>query len=73
LLVLDLNGVSFIDSAGLHSLFRLARARGAKRLALVVDDAAPIARVVEIVELRKAAPVATSYHEAARCLSDGMT
>ena len=49
-LILDLNGVTFIDSAALHMLFRLARRKGdAQRLGIVLERAAPVARTFEIV------------------------
>jgi anti-anti-sigma factor len=42
MLILDLNRVSFVDSAALHCLFRAARERGQSRLVLVVDPSSPI-------------------------------
>jgi anti-anti-sigma factor len=57
LLVLDLNRVVFIDSAALHVLFRTAR-RG--RIGIVLAQAAPVARTVEIVGLSEAAIVGES-------------
>jgi anti-anti-sigma factor len=67
-LVLDLNRVVFIDSAALHRLFQLARDRQPDGLALVLDPASPIARVVDIVELARVARVATTLEDASRAL-----
>lgn len=50
-LVLDLNRVSFIDSAALHVLFRVAGRLGTDRFGLVLDADATIARTLEIVGL----------------------
>jgi len=51
-LILDLNGVAFIDSAALHMLFRVARQIGdPQRFAIVLEPMAPIARTLEIVGL----------------------
>jgi anti-anti-sigma factor len=50
-LVLDLNRVSFIDSAALHVLFRIGRLRGAGDFGIVLEPTAPIARTLGIVGL----------------------
>jgi anti-anti-sigma factor len=54
-LVVDLNAVSFLDSAALHVLFKLARRCGRDRLAFVVDPGAHIATTIEIVGLAQVA------------------
>ena len=59
-LVLDLNDVSFLDSAALHVLFELARRRAPDRLAFVVDPGARVAGTLEIVGLARVAPVRPS-------------
>jgi len=59
-LVLDLNGVEFVDSAVLHVLFRLARRQGADGLVLVVAADAPIRRALTLVGLERAAALETS-------------
>jgi anti-sigma B factor antagonist len=56
-LVIDLNGVAFMDSAALHVLFKVARRRGRERLAIVADESAPVARTLAIVGLSEAADV----------------
>jgi anti-anti-sigma factor len=54
-LAVDLNGVSFLDSAALHVLFKLARRCGRDRLVFVVDPGAHIATTLEIVGLANVA------------------
>lgn len=58
-IVLDLSGTTYLDSAGLRMIFALARHAGTagKRLELVVPDASPVHRVLEIAELPAAVPV----------------
>jgi anti-anti-sigma factor len=68
-LVVDLNRVLFIDSAALHRLFGVARESGARRLALVAEPNAPVARTLEIVQFHRAAIVATSVAEACTALA----
>ena len=60
-LVLDLNGVSFVDSAALHALFRVARVN--ERFGIVLESASPIARTFGIVGLDKVARVRPSAEE----------
>ena len=65
-LLVDLSEVTFLDSAGLHVLFRLARRlaeRGAT-LAVVVPPGSPVRRVVEIAYVEGAAEVCASVDEA---------
>jgi anti-anti-sigma factor len=64
MLILDLNRVSFVDSAALHCLFRTARERGKSRLALVVDPSSPIFTTFEIVQLERAAPIVPQVEDA---------
>lgn len=51
-LVLDLSELAFLDSAGIHCLFRLARslAQRGGELRLVVPPAAPSHRILRIVD-----------------------
>jgi anti-anti-sigma factor len=68
-LVVDLNRVVFVDSAALHCFFRLARARGRSRLAIVVEPTAPIARALDIVDLDRAATIVPTMADARAALS----
>lgn len=54
-LVLDLNRVSFLDSAALHVLFKLARGRGRDRLVVLVAPDGRIASTLAIVGFGHAA------------------
>ena len=62
-LVLDLNRVLFIDSAGIHVLFRTARRRGKERFGLVFEPTSAVARTLDIAAISKVATVAASHHE----------
>lgn len=62
-LLLDLNGVSFIDSAALHVLFRIGKARGVDGFGIVLDSASVIARTLDIVGLGDLVKVRASYAE----------
>ena len=68
-LVVDLNRVVFVDSAALHCFFRLARSRGPSRFAVVLEPGSPIRRVVEIVNLGRAATIVPSLAEARAALA----
>lgn len=58
-LVLDLSGVSYLDSSGIHLLFDLGRRLAARRqaLRLVVPDGAPMRRVLELCAIDTVAPM----------------
>jgi anti-sigma B factor antagonist len=58
-LVLDLNGVEFLDSAALHVLFGLARrsAGEARGFGVVLRSEAPVARTLSMVNFGEVAPV----------------
>jgi anti-anti-sigma factor len=58
-LVIDLNKVTFLDSAALHVLFRIGRElEGAgKGYGVVVAPSAPVAKTVEMVHLEEAARI----------------
>jgi anti-anti-sigma factor len=64
LLVVDLMRVSFVDSAALHCLFRVARERGRSAFVLVVDPSSPIAGTFEIVQMGRAAPIVSAVEDA---------
>ncbi len=65
-LVIDLDGVTFIDSAGLHALFGLARLAGphGAGIAIAVADSSPTARVIGLVHLSDVVPVLPSVEDA---------
>lgn len=70
-LVIDLGGVTFLDSAGLHALFALGRAMTARggQMALAVAAGSPVSRVVEVAHLAGVMPVCGSVEEAVAALS----
>jgi anti-anti-sigma factor len=65
-LVVDLSELDFIDSSGIAMLFALARRLGSRRqeLRVVARPGRPVARVLEIVEFDRAAPVNETLDEA---------
>ena len=65
--VLDLDRVTFIDSAGLHALFTLARSPG-RGIAIAVADTSPTAKVISLVRLDDLVPVRGSVAEAVAAL-----
>ena len=71
-LVIDLDLVSFIDSAGLHALFGLGRvaATHGGGVALSVSPTSPVARAIAIVRLADAMPVCESVEDAATALEE---
>jgi anti-anti-sigma factor len=58
-LVVDFTDLEFIDSSGVAMLFGLARTLGGRRqrLRVVAPPGGPVARVLDIVEFDRAAPV----------------
>ncbi len=71
-LILDLNRVTFLDSAALHMLFRTSRRGGpAQRLGIVLEPTALVARTLAIVGMQDAAVVSPTLDEllAARSLA----
>ena len=70
-LVVDLDRVTFIDSAGLHALFGLARLASSQggAVALAVSDTSPTARVIQLVHLSEVVPVRTTVDEAVAALA----
>ena len=65
-LVVDFTKLEFIDSSGIAMLFNLARRLASRRqeLRVVAVDGKPVARVLEIVEFERAAPVHQTVEEA---------
>ncbi len=64
--VLDLSGVTFIDSAGVHALFRMLTELHVKSrsLALVAPPEAPVRRLLEILDLESLVSVHQTVEEA---------
>jgi anti-anti-sigma factor len=65
-LVVDCTDLDFIDSSGIAMLFGLARRLGSRRqeLRVVAREGKPVARVLEIVEFDRAAPIHGTLDEA---------
>jgi anti-sigma B factor antagonist len=65
-LVVDMSALEFIDSSGVAMLFGLVRRLASRRQALrvVAPQDQPVARVLEIVEFERAAPVRTDVDAA---------
>jgi anti-anti-sigma factor len=62
--VLDLNRVTFLDSAALHLLFRFARRFGGReRFGIVLVPDALVARVLTMVGLPEVATIAASLDD----------
>lgn len=61
-LIVDLNGVTFLDSAALHMLFRVARRPGAP-LGIVLEPSAVVSRTLGIVGLDDVAVVRPTVDE----------
>jgi anti-sigma B factor antagonist len=70
-LVVDCSDLDFIDSSGIAMLFGLARRLGSRRqeLRVVARDGKPVARVLEIVEFDRAAPIHATLDDALAELS----
>ena len=65
-LVIDLSATTYLDSAGINMLFALAEElRGRQqRLALVVGNGSPIARMITLTGLDQTVPVTGALAEA---------
>ena len=70
-LVLDLNGVGYLDSAGLHLLHDTSRSLAARgqSLRVVVARDAEVARLLEIVDFEQTVPVDASVADAVDALA----
>ena len=68
--VLDLDRVTFIDSAGLHALFALGRSPG-RGVAVAVAETSPTAKVIALVRLGDVLPVCASVADATAALRRG--
>jgi anti-sigma B factor antagonist len=71
-LVLDFTELEFIDSSGIAMLFGLVRHLGSRRqqLAVAVGTGEPVARVLELVEFDRAAPVHADVDSAVAEVAD---
>ena len=69
-LVLDLTNASYLDSAGIHSVFELGRRLAARRqsLRLVVPAEAPMRRVLELCAIDAVAPMDIALEASLRAL-----
>jgi anti-anti-sigma factor len=69
--VIDMSGLEFMDSSGVSMLFALARQVGSHRqqLRVVAPPGRPVARVLQIVEFDRAAPVDEDVDSAARAIA----
>jgi anti-anti-sigma factor len=69
--VLDLSGVAYMDSVGVHLLFELARAAedAGRRLTVVVPGDAPIARLLEVAQAERRMLVVPTREEAEAALA----
>ena len=69
-LVLDLSKASYLDSAGIHTLFELGRRLAARRqsLRLVVPAEAPMRRVLELCAVDAVAPMDAELEASLRAL-----
>ena len=72
-LVVDLSGTSYLDSSGVSLLFELAERlrRRQQQLRLVVPEAAPLQRVLRIVNAGGVVPIVESVDEAAAQIRAG--
>lgn len=72
-LVIDLSGTTYLDSAGINLLFALAEELRSRqqRLALVVSDGSPIARMIVLTGLDQTVPVRPALAEALGEIGDG--
>ena len=70
-LVLDVNGVGYLDSAGLHLLHDTSRTLAARgqSLRVVVSRDAELARLLELVDLEQTVPVYASVADAVDALA----
>ena len=67
--VVDLSGLSYLDSSGLHMLFKLARRRGEEgTLVRVVAAEGPVRRVFDLTGVHKAVPVDDSVESSRAAL-----
>jgi anti-anti-sigma factor len=69
-LILDLSETTYLDSAGIHTVFELGRRLAARRqaLRLVVPQDSPMRRVLELCAVDAVAPMDTELDASLRAL-----
>jgi anti-anti-sigma factor len=69
-LILDLSATTYLDSAGIHTVFELGRRLAARRqaLRLVVPPDSPMRRVLELCAVDAVAPMDTQLEASLRAL-----
>jgi anti-anti-sigma factor len=74
-LVVDMSQLEFMDSSGVSMLFGLARQVGSHRqeLRVVAPAGTPVARVLQIVEFERAAPVHADVDSAVAAIATPRT
>jgi anti-anti-sigma factor len=73
--ILDVSRVEFLDSAGVHALFRMLTTlqNQRKRLVIVAPQQGRVRRLLEILDLPSLAWVCDSLEEAVQADADGAT
>jgi len=73
--VVDMTELEFMDSSGISMLFALARQVGSHRqeLRVVAQSGRPVARVLEIVEFERAAPIHADVESAVAAIATPRT
>ncbi len=68
--VVDLGGLSFIDSAGLHALFTVGRSakKAGASVVFIAPSGSPVRRVIDLVLLTQVTPVCESLDAATASL-----
>jgi anti-anti-sigma factor len=71
-LVVDFSELEFIDSSGVAMMFSIARRLSSQRqrLRCVAPDGSPVARVLEIVDFDRVAPVDADLDSALAAIAD---
>jgi anti-anti-sigma factor len=69
-MVADLSGTLYLDSAAIELLFEMARRLGRRRqrLRIVLPEGSPLARVLELTDVKSVAPI---YPTLDAALADG--
>ena len=64
--VIDLSATTYLDSSGVHLMFELAERLRARQqqLRVAVPEAAPLRRVLRVVDLESAVPLAATLEQA---------